>query len=358
MKEWEIAQKTWDIINLMELKDCCDVTIIEPGKAEGGLSGGQLRRVAIAVVLLQMPSIICLDEPTSGLDSENALEVIRVLSKLAANGHTIICTIHQPRVEVYQLFTKVLVLTKLGILYHGSPADATQYLEETCTESFNKALNPADSLLMLASKHSNILSMESLTSFESTEMNDFSSVDATEHTLVDDRDSQKTLSTIFEISESDSIMSSTKSVIELHLDNADSFSQKSKEILESLATNLSESSLDNGVKEISGSILMYPDNEPSAKNKKLEIGTVEKYFSQIITLNSRWWNVRPISRKIMMLIICIFTAIVVGMIHRRPGEDIVSFELQMKGLLLGIRTSCNIYSVYRTSCYKEYCHFL
>jgi hypothetical protein len=290
-----------------------------------------------------MPSIICLDEPTSGLDSENALEVIRVLSKLAANGHTVICTIHQPRVEVYHLFTKVLVLTKFGILYHGSPAEATQYLEN-CTGFFDKALNPADSLLMLASKHSSMLSMESLTSFKSAEMDDFSSVDAIEPALVDGEDSQKTLFTICEISESESIISSTKSVIELHLDKADSFSsvsnngtiRKSNEILDALASNLSASSLDNGVKVIGGPILTYPDNETSAKNTQLEISTVEKYFSEIITLNSRWWNVRPISRKMMMLIICIFTAIVVGIIHRRPGDDIVSFELQMKGLLLGI----------------------
>jgi ABC-type multidrug transport system ATPase subunit len=347
MNNGEIAQKTLDIINLMELKDCCDVVITEPGKTDGGLSGGQLRRIAIAVVLLQMPSIICLDEPTSGLDSENALEVIRVLSKLAANGHTVICTIHQPRLEVYQLFTQVIVLTKNGILYHGSPIEANQYLEENCTERFDRASNPADSLILLASKlskHSltSFKSIEINTSFKSIEINDFSSVGTTEPTLVDDgefTECEKTLPTIYEISGSDSSMSSSPSVIQLYFDNDDSLSSidctDSNGQANLAHTNITESSLDEGVKSIRGSNL-YPDKTAHSENKRKEIGMVEKYFSHIITLNARWWNLRPFSRKIMMLIICIISTIILGVMHRRPGGDLISFELQAKGLLLGI----------------------
>ena len=76
-----------------------------------GLSGGEKKRVSIATELVTLPRILFLDEPTSGLDSYNAYSIMNKLRALAHdNGQTIVCTIHQPRQMIYQLFDKVILL--------------------------------------------------------------------------------------------------------------------------------------------------------------------------------------------------------------------------------------------------------
>ncbi|EFA83375.1 hypothetical protein PPL_04168 [Heterostelium album PN500] len=86
-----------------------------------GLSGGEKRRVNIGCGLVTMPSIIILDEPTSGLDSSSAMLVMESLIGLTKIDHvTVVCSIHQPRSEIYHLFSKVLVLGKGRLVYYGS----------------------------------------------------------------------------------------------------------------------------------------------------------------------------------------------------------------------------------------------
>jgi ABC-type cobalamin/Fe3+-siderophores transport system ATPase subunit len=83
------------------------------GSAEKkGISGGQRRRVNLAMELLTDPQVLFLDEPTSGLSSEDALTVMKVLRSLADSGKTILLTIHQPSPEVYRMMDHLVLMGK------------------------------------------------------------------------------------------------------------------------------------------------------------------------------------------------------------------------------------------------------
>ncbi|KAF4314968.1 hypothetical protein JM18_009689, partial [Phytophthora kernoviae] len=85
-----------------------------------GLSGGQKRRLSIAIELLSNPSVLILDEPTSGLDSSSAHNVMKFILKLCKEGKTVLCTIHQPSSLVYDMFSNVIVLSEGQTVYCGS----------------------------------------------------------------------------------------------------------------------------------------------------------------------------------------------------------------------------------------------
>lgn len=94
-----------------------------------GISGGQLKRVSIAVELVAMPELIFLDEPTSGLDSSIALEVMTVAHKLCLEKRTVISTIHQPSPQVFSLFDTVVLLSGGRLIYCGDAARVVEYFK-------------------------------------------------------------------------------------------------------------------------------------------------------------------------------------------------------------------------------------
>ncbi|ORX67562.1 hypothetical protein DL89DRAFT_269361 [Linderina pennispora] len=95
-----------------------------------GISGGEMRRVSIACELVTSPSIIFLDEPTSGLDAYNAYVVMDTLSQLARRyGRTVICTIHQPRTDIFSMFDRLIILAAGQMCYSGPANTMVQYLE-------------------------------------------------------------------------------------------------------------------------------------------------------------------------------------------------------------------------------------
>ncbi|KAK6197483.1 ATP-dependent ABC transporter [Scheffersomyces amazonensis] len=121
------------LVDVLELTHVRDVIIASFSNHATTLSGGEQRRVSLAIQLLSRPSILFLDEPTTGLDTTSSLKLVHVLKKLAspAYGVTIILSIHQPRSEITVLFDKICLLTKGGrLVYYGSLIDATSYFND------------------------------------------------------------------------------------------------------------------------------------------------------------------------------------------------------------------------------------
>jgi len=147
----ERMKRVDDLIMLLSLDSCRSVLV--GGEKKKGISGGQMKRVAIAIELIDDPSMLFLDEPTSGLDSSLAYDTLKMLWSLAQAGRTVICTIHQPRSQVFQLFDQILLLSKGKVVYHGPAKEAVAYFEGlgyACPVQFN----PADFLLDLVSAES------------------------------------------------------------------------------------------------------------------------------------------------------------------------------------------------------------
>ena len=105
-----------------------------------GLSGGQKRRLSIAVELISSPSIILLDEPTTSLDSATALGVFQELEQLASHGHTVIATIHQPSSQLWDKVQNVMIMSQGYVAYNGPGKVAQAYFEGiglSCPKRFN-----------------------------------------------------------------------------------------------------------------------------------------------------------------------------------------------------------------------------
>jgi ABC-type multidrug transport system ATPase subunit len=106
----EIVSSIDRVVNRLGLQGTEQVLIGSPQKK--GISGGQRKRVNLAMELITDPLILFLDEPTSGLSSEDALTVMNLLRELANAGKTILLTIHQPSLEAFRLLNHLLIIAK------------------------------------------------------------------------------------------------------------------------------------------------------------------------------------------------------------------------------------------------------
>ncbi|KAJ9542592.1 hypothetical protein OSB04_029098 [Centaurea solstitialis] len=118
-----------------EVKDIIEGTIMEMGLEDcadslignwhlRGLSGGEKKRLSIALEILVRPRLMFLDEPTTGLDSASAFFVVQALKSVARDGRTVVSSIHQPSSEVFALFDDLFLLSGGEAVYFGEAKDA------------------------------------------------------------------------------------------------------------------------------------------------------------------------------------------------------------------------------------------
>ncbi|KAL4093021.1 hypothetical protein PRIC1_012010 [Phytophthora ramorum] len=135
-----------------ETLDLLELTAIS-GEMVGRLSVEQKKRVTIGVEVVSNPSVLFLDEPTSGLDARSALIVMRGVQSIARTGRTVLCTIHQPSISIFELFDGLLLLQKGGFTaYFGDlGVDSVKMLEYFAsipgTEEIRPQYNPATYML-------------------------------------------------------------------------------------------------------------------------------------------------------------------------------------------------------------------
>nr|XP_039263394.1 protein white-like [Styela clava] len=146
VSENERLSRVNEVMDQMGLRKCENTMIGTPGKTKT-ISGGEMKRLSFAAELLTNPPLLFCDEPTSGLDSYLAKVLVECLQRIAKEGCTVLCTIHQPSSEVFALFDHVLLLALGNMIYLGPREEANQYYASVglpCPINFN----PADHFIM------------------------------------------------------------------------------------------------------------------------------------------------------------------------------------------------------------------
>ncbi|XP_071742297.1 ABC transporter G family member 32 [Rutidosis leptorrhynchoides] len=108
-----------EVMELVELTTLKGALVGLPGV--DGLSTEQRKRLTIAVELVANPSIVFMDEPTSGLDARSAAIVMRTVRNIVNTGRTIVCTIHQPSIDIFEAFDELLFMKRGGQLIYAGP---------------------------------------------------------------------------------------------------------------------------------------------------------------------------------------------------------------------------------------------
>jgi ABC-type multidrug transport system ATPase subunit/pSer/pThr/pTyr-binding forkhead associated (FHA) protein len=110
LREEEIERRIGEVLQTLDISGIQDKLIGSPERKV--ISGGQRKRVNIAMELLCDPTVLFLDEPTSGLASSDSLKVIQHLHRLAQSGKTVLLTIHQPSTTIFRLFDDLILISR------------------------------------------------------------------------------------------------------------------------------------------------------------------------------------------------------------------------------------------------------
>ena len=129
----EVVNKTLNSLGLLEKKD------LKVGSPTSKIiSGGQRKRLNIALELIREPAILFVDEPTSGLSSRDSENVMDLLRELTLKGKLIFIVIHQPSSDIFKMFDDIIILDTGGyMVYRGNPIEAIIYFK-TLDEQINR----------------------------------------------------------------------------------------------------------------------------------------------------------------------------------------------------------------------------
>lgn len=154
------VEKVLTDLDLFEIRD---LKVGDP--LNKSISGGQRKRLNIALELMREPAVLFVDEPTSGLSSNDSEKVMWLLRDLARKGKLVIAIIHQPSSDIFKLFDKLWLLDKGGYpIYNGNPVDAVVYFKTMSTQ-----VNAAESECQ---RCGNVIPEQILQIIESTEIDD------------------------------------------------------------------------------------------------------------------------------------------------------------------------------------------
>jgi len=124
----EIEERVVNVLKDLDLLEIMHLQVGSPIRKT--ISGGQRKRLNIALELIREPAVLYLDEPTSGLSSSDSEKVMMLLKEQTHRGKLIVVNIHQPSSEIYKLFDRLWLLDKGGYpIYDGNPIEAITYFK-------------------------------------------------------------------------------------------------------------------------------------------------------------------------------------------------------------------------------------
>ena len=127
--EEQLHQRVVEVLENLGLDQRKDLKVGNP--LEKTISGGQRKRLNIALELIREPAVLFLDEPTSGLSSRDSENVIDLLKELSLKGKLIFVVIHQPSSDIYKMFDKMIIMDTGGYpAYYGHPVEAITYFKK------------------------------------------------------------------------------------------------------------------------------------------------------------------------------------------------------------------------------------
>lgn len=124
----QIVKKVIRLLHVLELYEIRDLKVGNP--LNRLISGGQRKRLNIALELIREPQLLFVDEPTSGLSSTDSNKVIDLLKYQSLKGKLVFVNIHQPSSDIFKKFDKLLILDKGGRpIFHGPPPESMIYVK-------------------------------------------------------------------------------------------------------------------------------------------------------------------------------------------------------------------------------------
>jgi len=127
--EQEIVETVHSVLQSLGLFEIKDMVVGNPLNKK--ISGGQRKRLNIALELIREPAILFLDEPTSGLSSRDSENIMDLLKELSLKGKLVFVVIHQPSSDIFKTFDKLMILDTGGFLiYYGDPVESIVYFKE------------------------------------------------------------------------------------------------------------------------------------------------------------------------------------------------------------------------------------